>query len=353
MTPGLRVRKPGLHSTVQDLGRYGYQRSGVPVAGALDRDSLRLANALVGNPPGAPALEILGQGPTLEVEADSARVALAGSSAGLEFLQAEPQRVPAWQSVSVRRGDVLRVGALADAACCYLAVEGGFDVPPCLGSAATYARAGLGGLEGRALRASDLLPLAVEADGERGELRLPREPDLGLSHAVRVILGPQEDAFTAEAVNTLLSEEFSVSKDVDRMGMRLDGPRLEHAGDFNIVSDGITTGAIQVPGSGQPIVLLADRQTTGGYPKIATVASVDVPTLARRPAGSPVRFQAVDLREAEEARRAHEREMDRLAAGLEPVASADGASLERLYRCNLISGVVRGDESPGHRHGGA
>ena len=351
MTPGLRVRKPGLHSTVQDLGRYGYQRSGVPVAGALDRDSLQLANALVGNPPGAPALEILGQGPTLEVEADSARVALAGSSVGLELLQAEPQRLPSWRSLRLRRGDVLRVGTLADTACCYLAVEGGFDVPSCLGSAATYARAGLGGLEGRMLLVGDVLPLAVVGVEEREELRLAREPDLGLPRPVRVILGPQADAFTEAAVETLLSEEFTVSKDVDRMGMRLDGPRLGHAGDFNTVSDGIATGAIQVPGSGQPIVLLADRQTTGGYPKIATVASVDVPVLARRSTGTPVRFQRVEVAEAEEARRGHERRLARLAADLEPAPSAGGVNVERLYSSNLISGVVRGDESPGHRRG--
>lgn len=348
----LRVRNPGLHTTVQDLGRYGYQRSGVPVSGALDAESFRLANLLVGNSPAAPALEILLHGPTLEVEADSVRIALAGSETGLELSGSRSGRVPAWQSIRLQRGEVVRVGALEDTACCYLAIEGGLDAPPCLGSAATYGRGGLGGLDGRALKKGDRVAVSAEAAGERDEVRLRQAPDPGLNCTLRVVLGPQTDAFTDAALETLLSAEFMVSNDVDRMGMRLDGPRLRHAGDFNIVSDGVVTGAIQVPGSGRPIVLLADRQTTGGYPKIATVASVDVPALARRRPGTVLRFEAVEVAEAEQARREREKALRMLAAALEPAAPAAGLNVECLYASNLISGVIRGDEKPESFHGG-
>ncbi len=334
-TPGLKVLAPGLHTTVQDLGRIGWQALGVPVSGALDGESLRLGNALVGNPQGMAALEILLGGPTLEVVADTVRVALAGAGASLSV-------APAWRSLTLRRGEIFQISLGPASACAYLAVEGGIAVPPALGSASTYVRAALGGFAGRGLRAGDLLPLAIERAGERGEVCLPCPPPAAADQPIRVVLGPQQEYFTDEAVATLLGAEFRVSNSADRMGMRLDGPPLRHRAGWDIVSDAIPTGAIQVPGSGQPILLLADHQTTGGYPKIATVVSADLPILGRRRPGDRLRFSAVTVEAAEELARAGERRLAALVAALAPAPSTGGVDLGPLYAGNLISGVVNG-----------
>jgi allophanate hydrolase len=342
MTPGLKVLAPGLHSTVQDLGRVGYQNIGVPVSGALDGFGLRLANALVGNPQGMAALEILASGLTLEVAADSARLALVGTGASLGIRAENPRVVAAGQSVTVQRGDVVQIALGRQSACCYLAVEGGIAVPKILGSASTYARAALGGLNGRALQRGDVLPLVLGCASERTELRAAAPPPAGADRPIRIVLGPQQKHFRKEAFATLLDAEFRVSKDTDRMGMRLDGPLLRHRRGWDIVSDAIATGSIQVPGSGQPIVLLADHQTTGGYPKIATVISADLPRLGRCRPGDPLRFVSVELEAAEEMCREAEREFAKLVGALEPAPSEIELDIESLYGANLISGVTAG-----------
>jgi len=344
MTPALQVLAPGFHTTVQDLGRTGYQDIGVPVSGALDRVSLQIANALAGNPPGTPGLEIVLSGPTLEVIADAVRFALFGAGAGLKIGRENPRIIASGQSVTLRRGEVLQVVACQLASCCYLAVEGGIAVPLVLGSASTYVRAGFGGLHGRALQSGDVVPLRISSAPERAELRLPHPPDLSRDQSIRVILGPQLEYFTEEAVAALLGAEFCVSQNADRMGMRLDGPPLRHCRGWDIVSDAIPTGAIQVPGSGQPIVLLADHQTTGGYPKVATVISADLPALGRRRPGDTLRFAAVTVEEAEELCREHDRRLVRLLADLQPVEGSGAVDLPSLYDGNLISGVVSGLE---------
>ena len=344
MKAGFRVRASGFHTTVQDLGRPGWQAIGAPVSGALDTVSLRLANALVGNPSGAPALELLFSGPELEVAADTVRVALAGAGASLVTGAASSPGVLTGHSLTLLRGDVLKVIAGGQSSCCYLAVEGGFAVPPVLGSASTYVRAGIGGLEGRALLCGDFLPLAIARATERPELRLASSlPPTG-DQPIRVVLGPQPEYFTEAAVAALLGSEFRVSQSADRMGMRLDGPLLQHRGGWDIVSDAIATGAIQVPGSGQPIVLLADHQTTGGYPKIATVISADLPLVGRRRPGDLIRFAAVTVEAAEALYRAEERRLAELVAAFEPVPSRSAVDLASLYGSNLISGVVSGVE---------
>ena len=339
MSAGLKVLSPGLYTTVQDLGRIGYQDIGVPVSGALDGFSLRLANALVGNPLGMAALEILISGPTLEIAADAVRVALVGPGASLVI---GGEIMAAGQSITLSRGEVFQIVVDRPSACCYLAVEGGIAVPLVLGSASTYVRAGIGGVEGRLLRRNDFVPLAVEQAPERIELWLPRRLDAARDQPIRVIPGPQQECFTEEAVTVLLSAEFRVSKNTDRMGMRLDGPLLRHRDGWDIVSDAIATGAIQVPGSGQPILLLADHQTTGGYPKIATVISADLPVVGRRRPGDALRFAAVSIEEAEELCRDGERRLAELVAALEPVPKGDGIDSLSLYEDNLISGVVTG-----------
>jgi allophanate hydrolase len=343
MSAGLNVLAAGLHTTVQDLGRPGYQAIGVPVSGALDGVSLRLANALVGNPPGTPALEVLISGPTLEVAADTVRVALAGAGASLA-IGAEKVPVGAGQSVTLPCGEVIEVVAGRQSACCYLAVEGGIAVPLVLGSASTYVRAAIGGLEGRALRRGDFVPLAMARASERGELRLPPQLTATGDQPIRVVLGPQQEYFTGEVVAAFLDAEFRISRSADRMGMRLDGPFLQHRRGWDIVSDAITTGAIQVPGSGQPILLLADHQTTGGYPKIATVISADLPVVGRRRPGDALRFAPVTVAVAEALCRAAEHRLAGVVAAVEPVPRRREIDLGSLYDDNLISGVVSGVE---------
>ena len=343
MSPALRLLAPGLLTTLQDKGRVGYQRLGIPVSGALDPVSLAAANLLVGNLPDSAALEIVYHGPTLVVDADSVRIACAGAAAPIELrgatAPAGSRRLALFESARLLRGEELRIGALTGSAVLYLAAAGGFDVPPVLGSRSTLVRAGIGGLNGRALSAGDRLPLCRARAAETGEVRLA-----GLQLAppprFRIILGPQDDYFTAEAIAALSHTSFTVTPASDRMGMRLDGPRLQHSKGYNIVSDGIAPGAIQVPGNGLPIVLLADRQTTGGYPKIATVISADLAALGRLTPGAHVRFEVVNIEAAEAARRAEAAELAGLAARISPVPRSAEIDESLLQRANLVSGMV-------------
>lgn len=341
MKPALRVVAPGLMTTLQDLGRPGYQRLGIPVSGALDAVSLRAANLLAGNAPGAGALEIAYQGPALAVEADSVRIAYAGGVAAIDILAGEgafnAQRGVPLQSILLTKGQVVRIGALSGSAVGYLAVEGGFDIAPVLGSQSTFVRGGLGGLEGRALRAVDVLPLKQAAADARLEHVLP-SLDLTPPSRFRVVLGPQDDYFSDRGKRTLLESTYTVSPASDRMGMRLAGPEIEHAGSYNIVSDGIAPGSIQVPGNGLPIVLLADRQTTGGYPKIATVISADLPALGRLTPGARVAFEAVTVAAAEAAHRRFCADLEATAGRIVPVRAAIDEA--KLREANLVSGMI-------------
>ena len=341
MSGALTVIQPGLITTVQDLGRIGHQAQGFPVAGAADPVALRAANAVVGNPQGAAGLEIALAGPTLEVAAESVRVAIAGGTTGLDVLAPDghvARRAGPLESVRLVAGERLRIAAVTGSAVACLAVEGGLEVPPFLGSLSTYLRGGFGGFMGRALKAGDRLPLARGTAQERPELRgvlelgPPKRP-------VRVVLGPQDDYFTAEAIDTFLSAPYTVTREADRMGLRLDGPKLAHTRSANIVSDGIAPGAIQVPGNGLPIVLMADRQTMGGYPKIATVISADLPALGRASPGAILHFERVTVEAAQAARRGLEAEIAAFAASLAPAAGGT-PDVARLAAENLVSGVV-------------
>lgn len=341
MSAALIVQTAGPFTTVQDLGRVGHQAAGIPVSGALDPVALRIANALVGNTGGEAVLEIRLAGPVLKVEAPRVRAALCGTSAPLQILAPEPREVPAWQSVTLERGTLFRVPALKDSVTAYLGVEGGFDVPQILGSRSTCLRAGFGGLEGRALADGDTLPLALDELSDRTDLRLTRRPDLGPPATIRVVLGPQDDYFSKASIGALLEAEFHVTNEADRMGMRLSGPKLAHEKGYDITSDGIATGAIQVPGDGQPIILLADHQTTGGYPKIATVISADLPALGRMAPGAVVRFSAVSVKEAQDIHIADQCRISEMLRALEPL-SIDPAKLSShaLLSANLIGGVI-------------
>jgi len=343
MSASLKVIAPGIHTSVQDLGRIGFQHLGVPVSGALDPVALRLANLLVGNTEGEAGLEIMHLGPTLEVCADSIRIALGGSGATIEVM-GRRQKVPAFQSVRLERGEQFRVTAAAESATAYLAVEGGFDIPEIMGSRSTYARGGFGGHRGRALAAGDELPLRAPQAPERAEQTIPQAA-LPRPETVRIVLGPQDDHFTADAATLLGETTYQVSRASDRMGMRLEGEALTHLDRFNIVSDGIAPGAIQVPGDGLPIILLADRQTTGGYPKIATVISCDLAGLGRLRPGDRIGFGIITLEEAATAREEARLWFSRLARSIKPV-EGDAQPDERLLHSeNIIGGVIHATES--------
>jgi biotin-dependent carboxylase-like uncharacterized protein len=343
MSAALRVIAPGLHTTIQDLGRPGYQNMGVPVSGALDAVGLAAANVLVGNPGGAGALEIAYRGPTLLVEAGEVRLACAGADATIRLYDDDTRRgfvaIDALRSFRARRGQVIDIGSLRGGAVLYVAVEGGFDITPTLGSVSTCARIRMGGWQGRALAAGDRLPLAREAASPRPEQALARL-QLDVPRRFRVIPGPQADYFSAASLATFFSGDYRVGVGSDRMGMRLEGAVLDHARGHDIVSDAIAPGSIQVPGNGQPIVLLADRQTTGGYPKIATVISADLPALGRVPIGARIAFRPVAPDEALAARRQMKADVDALKDMLVPVAPGAQELEARLASCNLISGAV-------------
>ncbi len=261
------VEHPGMLTTVQDLGRWGYQAVGMPVAGAMDPLSLRIGNLLLGNPENAAALECTLLGPTLRIEEEKILLALTGADLGMKI---NGKRVSPWQVLETYRGDRISFDGPQGKGCRgYLCFSGGIEVPLVMESRSTYLRGKLGGFSGRALQKGDaLVPgkpgLLWEscAGLECPEKLRPQEPPKNL---FRVILGPQEEKFTSRGIETLFSSEYTVSNAADRMGFRLEGPKVEHAEGADIVSDGIPPGAIQVPGHGEPIVMMADRQTTGGY----------------------------------------------------------------------------------------
>lgn len=342
MTAALRVLSPGLSTTIQDRGRPGFQRLGVAVGGALDPISLHAANALVGNPHGAGALEALYVGPSLVVEADDARFSFVGAEAEIEILpdpEAESgETISSMRSVRVRRGQVVRVGSLKSGGVLYIAVEGGFAIEPTLGSVSTDSRGRMGGWRGRALACGDILPLRFAAATGREEYRI-EGLDLAPLCCVRAICGPQSDYFSQAEIDRFFAGDYTVSSGSNRMGMRLEGNAIRHSRGFNIVSDAIATGSIQVPGSGQPIVLLADHQTTGGYPKIATVISADLPALGRLPIGAKISFAAVTLEEAAAARRKLAAELESIDSKMVRISPPASLVAARLLECNLISGV--------------
>ncbi len=329
----LVVKACGPLTSLQDRGRIGYQRFGVSPSGAMDRRALAVANALVGNPPETAAIEFMNLGGAFTAEGGDCRLALAGAGCTLAI---DGAPVPPQTSVLLQEGQTLQVGHARTGTFAYLAVAGGFAVAPQLGSLSFHQRSQLGGLNGAPLKAGDILPCRPEAqEGELMHLPLEILEDDG---PIRVMLGPQDDYFTAETIGAFLEAEFTVSPQADRMGFQLTGPQLSHAKGFNIVSDGIVDGHIQVPGSGQPIVLMRDRQTAGGYPKIATIISADLARFAQLRPGSKVRFQAVGRDEAVAA--AH-RLGDWIAAlpdSLEPLRFS--LTTEHLLSRNLIGGVV-------------
>jgi len=333
----LVVTAAGPLSTLQDSGRWGHLRHGVTPAGAMDMIGLAAANLLVGNPPGEAAIEFTLAGDTLELDAESARLAVIGDAP----IQCGAATIAPWRSFTLRRGEQLRIGALRAGTRGYLAIAGGFATPKELGSRSTHVRSGLGG---GPLRPGDRLAIARAAAPSGGDVALDPADLPYLPGAIRVVLGPQDDRFTAAGIAAFLGGDYSVTAEADRMGYRLDGPEIEHRDGFNTISDTILTGSIQVPGTRKPIVLMADRQTTGGYPKIATTATASLPTLAQLKPGDQLRFTAIDVTAARALLADQVARMRALAGKLRPVLR-DPRQLpsESLLAANLIDGVVGPD----------
>ena len=290
----IRVVEPGPLTTVQDLGRRGYLRYGIPESGPIDRAAFVLANRLVGNPDAAAGLECTLAGPRLEILAPGA---LAATGAEMP-LSVNDRQAPRWRTVAVRAGDIVSLGLARRGIRGYLAFAGGLDLPLVLGSRATYLRGQLGGYNGRALRRGDAVRLGAGRPGPARVVHAGSIPRYDGEATVRVVLGPQADRFTPAGIATFLEGAYEMLPQSDRMGARLLGPRIAHARGHDIVSDGIPLGGVQVVGDGQPIVLLADRQSTGGYTKIATVCSVDVGRVGQLRPGARLRFQEVTVEAA-------------------------------------------------------
>lgn len=317
----MKIIDPGLSTTVQDRGRLGYGRFGITPSGAMDPLALELGNILVSNDRNAAGLELTVAGPTIEFESDCS-ISICGADLSPEIAD---MTLPTWRAIAVRKGSVLRFGSPRWGCRSFLAVSGGIDVPEVMGSRSTYTRARLGGFHGRALRAHDEVPvggdaraapqIGSEAIGPMpfalSERFVAPDDAVGLYEpvgTVRVLPGPHFHLFAEDDRTTFLNEAFEVSPRSDRMGYRLAGPPLASGRRKELISSAVLTGTVQVPRGGEPIVLMSDRQTTGGYPIIAQVASVDLPAVAQLKPGDEIRFEAITLEQAHTALRAqHER----------------------------------------------
>jgi len=292
-----QVIEPGFLTTVQDLGRWGFQQYGVPVSGAMDLYALRLGNRLVGNHDCAAGLEVTITGPTLRI-LEQTLIAITG---GDITPQLNGQPFPMWETVAVERGDYLTFAGLRRGCRAYITVAGGIDVPVVMGSRSTYLRGRLGGLDGRLLKTEDYLETVGSAARQIAPgTQVPAAllPAYRAHIEARVILGPQMDFFPSESVGAFLSETYKLTDQADRMGYRLEGAKIKHADQADIISDGIAPGSVQIPGDGLPIIMLADRQTIGGYTKIATVISSDLGKLAQAKPGDTICFHGISLDEA-------------------------------------------------------
>ncbi|MFJ8455288.1 5-oxoprolinase subunit C family protein [Bacillus paramycoides] len=307
----VEVLHAGMFTTVQDLGRYHYQQYGVPVGGAMDKSALRMINMLVGNEENEAGLEITIMGPKLLIKKTTL---LAIGGANMEPLL-NGERIPLWRPVLAEEGSMLCFGKAKSGCRAYVTFAGGIDIDRTMGSKSTYIRAAIGGMEGRMLKKGDYFQIGTRPEvASRFIQNLQEEKRIKTKWAIcnkalpkykkhptlRVITDFEYDQFTEESTKSFFTKEYKVSNYADRMGYRLDGEVLNRVEEIEILSSPVTFGTIQVPNGGQPIILMADRQTTGGYPRIGNVISVDLPLLAQLKPGDYVTFEKISMEEAEQ-----------------------------------------------------
>lgn len=295
---GLKVLKPGLLTTIQDAGRYGYRKDGIIVSGAMDAHALKAGNMLVGNTAEEAGIECTLMGPFLLFEAGQL-VAITGADLSAEV---DGIPVPMWRPIYIDKGAILSFGQARSGCRTYLTVHGGFDLPKVLGSYSTYLRAGFGGFEGRALKTGDLIPFKSAAPDLKVGFNWSLSPKMYQrpeDEVIRVIKGPEFDEFHEKSIAAVLTEKFKISKEADRMGYRLEGAELKLKKKQEMLSSAVTFGTVQVTAEGNPIVLMADHQTTGGYPRILQVVSVDLGKLAQFQTGDFLSFEIITLAQAE------------------------------------------------------
>ena len=330
----IKILDAGLLTTVQDLGRYGFQRYGVSASGVMDEYSAKIANKLVGNKVGEAVLETTLKGVQIEFLQNTA-VAITGGNCDVTL---NGTKIELWQSYLVNRGDILKMGICRSGLRNYLAFAGGIDVPIIMNSKSTNLKAKVGGFNGRKLMTGDILSVGV------GSLEAPLTlnkyyiPTYSKDIKVGVILGQQDDHFTEAGIKTFLNENYTVTQESDRMGIRLSsvsGATIEHKNGADIISDGITFGAIQVPGSGQPIVMMADRQTTGGYTKIGNVISSDLAKLAQATPGTKVKFVEYTLEQAVQAIKNNDIIINNQNSYVSPIKEEVVDSSSRDYRIKV------------------
>jgi biotin-dependent carboxylase-like uncharacterized protein len=316
---------------VQDHGRDGYQRYGLVASGAMDRLALAAANTLLGNEPFAAAIEIAPFTASFTARDSAVRVALCGAPRNIDI---GGRAMPIDASMTIAEGETLNIGFAKGGVFSYLAIEGGIVGEPTFGSLAVNPRAGLGSPFARPLQQGDELATRTASGAPDQRIELP-----AASGPIRVVLGPQDDEFDNEAKALFLASDWKISATSDRMGYRLEGPVIKHLHGHNIVSDGTVDGSIQVPGNGAPIVLMMDRNTTGGYPKIATVISADLGRLAQTPAGTAFRFKAVSMAEAQAEARKFAELLRSLPDRLRGTASSE-LNIDALRDANVAGSAV-------------
>lgn len=334
----IKILDAGLLTTVQDLGRYGFQRYGVSASGVMDEYSAKIANKLVGNKVGEAVLETTLKGVQIEF-LQSTAVAITGGNCDVTL---NGTKIELWQSYLVNRGDILKMGICKSGLRNYLAFSGGIDVPIIMNSKSTNLKAKVGGFNGRKLMTGDVLSVGVGSLEAPLTLNKHYIPTYSKDIKVGVILGQQDDHFTEAGIKTFLNETYTVTQESDRMGIRLSsvsGATIEHKNGADIISDGITFGAIQVPGSGQPIVMMADRQTTGGYTKIGNVISSDLAKLAQATPGTKVKFVEYTLEQAVQAIKNNDIIINNQNSYISPIKEEVVDSSSREYRIKLNNKV--------------
>jgi antagonist of KipI len=296
---GITIKSPGFYTTIQDSGRLGYRSVGVPLSGVMDRYAYRLSNYILGNNLNEAVLEATMVGPEIEFSCETV-FSLTGADMSATL---NNEKLKPWSSFYAKEGDVLKLSRASSGMRSYISFRGGIDVPEVFGSKSTYEKARIGGLSGRALKSYDFIKLR-KTDIRREYLSRKflssrYIPKYTSDISLRVVLGPQLEKFTDKGRDIFLNEEFNITSKNDRMGYRLSGEKIESRGKTDIISDGLYPGAIQISNSGDPIIMMADCQTVGGYAKIGYVITADLPKIAQAKAGDKVRFESISLENAQ------------------------------------------------------